>query len=128
MKKFFWRWIFLAIAVVGAAAVCTSLGLKFSAKTGSVADFFELMVGVGVLGLLNATVGKLLKFLTIPLNCLTLGLFSLVINAAMLFAASSLEFGFKIGNYQSAFVGSLFISAFSGMLGAFLADEKDKKD
>ena len=47
------------------------------------------MLGVAILALLNATLGKILKLLTLPLNCLTLGLFSLVINAIIFMIVAS---------------------------------------
>ena len=83
-----------------------------------------------VLGLLNATLGSVLKILTLPLRCLTLGLFSLVVNAAVLWIAATLKFGFTITSgglrgFAAAFVASLLIAAISGVLGVFLPDDAD---
>ena len=96
MAKLLLRWVLLAISVVVASLITTALGLPFKADYGSVSHFTQLMIGVLVLSLLNATLGKILKFLTLPLSCLTLGLFSLAVNAVVLWIAASLELGFSI--------------------------------
>jgi putative membrane protein len=93
-------------------------------------SIFTLLVGVVVLSLLNATLGRILKLLTLPLSCLTLGLFSLVVNAIVLWVAASLELGFKITEsgfkgFLAAFVASLLISFINGVLGVFLPDDKN---
>lgn len=90
------------------------------------------MLGVAVLALLNATLGSILKAITLPLTCLTFGISALVINALMLLAAASLEWGFKIpghgwNRFITAFVGSLVISLVSSMLQSLLVKDKDSK-
>ena len=93
------------------------------------ADALKLLVGVLVLGLLNATLGRVLKILTLPLRCLTLGLFSLVVNAVVLWIAASLDLGFHVEpgvrGFVAAFVASLLIAFINGVLGVFLPDDKD---
>jgi len=59
-----------------------------------------------------------------------LGLFSLVVNAVVLWIAASLNLGFKITDtglkaFLAAFVASLLISFINGVLGIFLPDDKD---
>jgi putative membrane protein len=130
MTKLLLRWILLAISVVAASYVSQALGLGFDVHINGVEGFLKLLVGVAVLSLLNATVGRLIKFLTLPLSCLTLGLFSLVINAVILMLAASLKLGFEIkgsgfGAFVAAFVASLMIAFISGVLGMFLPDDKD---
>jgi putative membrane protein len=131
MTKLLLRWILLAISVVAASYVCQALGLGFEVDVKDASSFIKLLLGVAVLAFLNATVGKLIKFLTLPLSCITLGLFSLVINAAILMAAASLKWGFQItkGGFEgfiAAFVASLMIAFISGVLGMFLPDDKDE--
>ena len=69
-----------------------------------------------VLGLLNAFVRPVLLFLTLPLNILTLGLFTILLNAAIFFSAGYIIQGFMIKNYSWAIAGSLLFSAFSTIL------------
>jgi putative membrane protein len=63
-----------------------------------------------VFGLLNATVGLLLKLITLPLVVLTLGLFLLVVNAFVLQLVSGLVHGFYIRNFASAFWGAAVLA------------------
>jgi putative membrane protein len=70
-----------------------------------------------VLALLNAFLKPLLVLLTIPATVLTLGLFLLVINAAILMIADQLVDGFRIEGFWSAILLAIFISLVNGMLG-----------
>ena len=69
-----------------------------------------------VIGLVNATVGFVLKILTLPLTLLTLGLFWLVINALMLQFAAYLVPGFFVAGFWWAFVGAILLSIVSMIL------------
>lgn len=132
MGKLLLRWILLAFSVFAASMVSQAIGLGFKVKYNDVNDLIPLMIGVAVLALLNATLGKILKVLTLPLSCVTLGLFSLVVNAAILMIAASLRLGFEITDpglkgFAAALVASLIIAFISGVLGVFLPDD-DKDD
>jgi putative membrane protein len=135
MRKLLLRWIVLAVSVAAASAVSHALKLGFEVSfvtTHAVKDFVLLLLGVAVLSFLNATVGRILKLLTLPLSCITLGLFSLVVNAVVLELAAGLDLGFSINKqgglsaFLAAFVASLLISFINGVLGIFLPD--DEKD
>lgn len=128
MGKLILRWILLAASVVGASMVCKAIGLKFEVETDTAQGIIELMLGVAVLSFLNATLRPVLKFVSLPLTCITLGLFSLVINAFVLWIAASLELGFKITGtglegFLAALVASLLISFINSVLGVFLPDD-----
>lgn len=130
MTRLLLRWILLAISVFAASLMTQALGLAFKVDASSVAKGVQLLLGVAVLALLNATLGKILKLLTLPLNCMTLGLFSLVINAVVLWVAAGIGLGFRIEGttweqFLAALVGSLLIAILNGVLGMFLPDEKD---
>jgi putative membrane protein len=73
-----------------------------------------------VLGLLNAFLRPLLLLLTLPFNILSLGILTLVINAALFYLASELVKGFHIANFTSAFFGALLFSIISFILGLFI--------
>jgi putative membrane protein len=70
-----------------------------------------------VLALLNAFLKPLLVLLTIPATIFTLGLFLLVINAAILMIADQLVDGFFIESFWSAVLLAIFISMVNGLLG-----------
>jgi putative membrane protein len=84
--------------------------------TSSLVPGFELsgvgsaMIAAVVIGLLNATVGLVLKVLTFPISLLTLGLFLLVINAIMILVASAIVPGFRVRGIGSAFVGAVVLA------------------
>ncbi len=69
-----------------------------------------------VIGLVNATVGFVLKILTLPLTLLTFGLFLFVINALMLELAAYLVPGFAVRGFFSAFFGAILLSLVSTLL------------
>jgi putative membrane protein len=68
-----------------------------------------------VIGLLNATVGLVLKIVTFPISILTLGIFLLVINALMILLASRIVSGFSVHGFGPAFWGAVVL-ALLGML------------
>jgi putative membrane protein len=68
------------------------------------------LIAVVVIGLLNATLGLLLKLITLPLGILTLGLFFLVINAIMLEVASAIVPGFHVASFGAAFIGAVILA------------------
>jgi putative membrane protein len=73
----------------------------------SVANFYTALIVALVLGILNALVRPVLIFLTLPINILTLGLFTLVINALILWFVSSFVKGFTVSGFGTAFWGAL---------------------
>ena len=135
MKRLLLRWILLALSVLAASLICESLGLGFEVKALHDKEFvaqsvLELLLGVAVLAILNAVLKPILKILSLPLTCLTLGLFSFVINAFILWLAASLELGFRIkstgiNGFLAALVGSILISAINAVLSVFLSEDKD---
>ncbi len=75
-----------------------------------VSGFLSALIAAVVIGLVNATVGFVLKILTFPITILTFGLFLLVINALMLELASALTPGFEVRGFRAAFVGALILA------------------
>lgn len=63
-----------------------------------------------VVGLINATVGWVLKILTLPLTLVTLGIFWIVINAVVLELATLFAPGLRISGFLPAFVGAVVLS------------------
>lgn len=75
-----------------------------------VSSFVSALIAVVVIGLLNATVGLFLKFVTLPLGIITFGLFFLVINAIVLEFASKFVPGFAVQDFKAAFLGALVLA------------------
>lgn len=81
-----------------------------------ITDWVAAVVAVVVLGILNTVVRPLLLILTIPVNIMTLGLFTLVINTAMILLATQIVPGFKVDSFLTAFIFSLVLSLVSWFL------------
>jgi putative membrane protein len=82
----------------------------------------SLLVAALVLGILNAVLRPLLIILTLPINLLTLGLFTLVINGGMLKLTSMAVPGFVVSGFWSAVFGALVLSFTSFLLNLFVTD------
>lgn len=82
----------------------------------AVASFYSALWAALVLGLINALVRPVLILLTLPVNILTLGLFTLVINALLFWLASSVVKGFNVSGFWPAFWGALAVSVISWIL------------
>ncbi|MDO8753428.1 MAG: phage holin family protein [Anaerolineales bacterium] len=119
MTKFFVRWAINAVALY--VAVLIVPGIQFNGVWTGI-----LWLAL-IFGLLNALVRPLLKFLTCPLILLTLGLFTILINTAMLMLTSnigqSFGIGFTVDGFWQALLGSLVISFVSVVMGFILPDE-----
>jgi len=101
------HWVLSAIAVWIVAHIVP--GISVSGPTAA-------LIAAAVIGLVNATLGLLLKILTFPLTILTLGLFWFVINALMLELAAALVNGFYVRNFIAALIGAVMLSLVSSVL------------
>jgi len=74
------------------------------------------LIAALVIGFVNATLGLLLKIITFPLTLITLGIFWLVINAAMIELASVFVPGFRVDTFGAAFWGAIVLSIVNMLL------------
>lgn len=92
---------------------------------------FGILVVAIIFGLVNAFIRPIIKLISLPITCLTLGLFTLVINAAMIMLTAWFSGGYLSINgnvfeqFLWAFIGAAIISIVSGVLNWFLPDDKD---
>lgn len=110
------RWAILALAIWATTALVP--GIKVN---GGVGAYFWVAF---LLGFINAFLGTLLKFLTFPAVLLTFGLFSFVINAAMLELTSRWSKYLDVSNFWNALLGSLLISLISAVLTSITSRKK----
>ena len=85
--------------------------------------FGTALIAAFVIGLVNATLGFVLKIITLPLSIVTFGIFLLVINALMLRFAAILVPGFVVHGFGAAFLGALVLSLVSLILRALVFGE-----
>ena len=75
-----------------------------------ISSFWSALLAAVVVGIINATIGFILKILTFPLTLVTIGLFWFVINALMLKLAAGIVPGFRINGFLPAFLGAIVLS------------------
>lgn len=88
-----------------------------------VSGFFSALFAAGLLGILNAFFRPIALLLTLPINILSLGLFTFVVNALMLKMASGVIAGFEVRGFWTAVFGALVISLISWALNTFISDK-----
>jgi len=81
------------------------------------------ILAAGILGLVNAVLRPVVLLLTLPINLLSLGLFTLVINALLLKLVAQLVDGFIIETFGAAFLGALVVSVVSWALNLFIGGD-----
>lgn len=105
------RWLISAVSIYLVAL----LGIGVS-----VSNFWAALLAALVLGLANLLIRPLLLLLTLPLTVLTLGLFTLVINAIVFLIAAAFTPGFQVHGFWSAFFGAILVGLVAWVLGALL--------
>jgi putative membrane protein len=118
MTKLIARFVINAVALWLAAYFVP--GIKLS---GGLAG---LAIVALVFGLVNALIKPVVKFFAFPFILLTLGLFTIVINAGLLWLTAGLTEALEITQVAAPFLGALLVSAVSIVLSLFLSDD-DKK-
>jgi putative membrane protein len=88
-----------------------------------VSGFLPAVFAGAVLGILNAFFRPIALLLTLPINILSLGLFTFIINALMLKMASGIIPGFDVYGFWTAISGSLLISVISWLLNSFISEK-----
>lgn len=94
------RWIINALALLIVANVVPGF---------EVSSFYSALIAALVLGFVNATVRWVIIFFTLPINILTLGLFTFVINAGMILLVSSVVKGFDVANFTAALLAAVIL-------------------
>ena len=114
MKGLLIRWLFLTVAILVAAHLIEGIEVK---------GFWSACLAAAILGVLNAFFRPVLILLALPINILTLGLFTFVINAVLMMMVSGVVGGFEVYGFWSALLGSLVISVISWLLNSFINEQ-----
>src|SRR5436305_15320070 len=108
------RWVVTAVALGIAIYVLQVLGLgAWTGGRGTQAAIAALFAVV-VMAIVNAVIRPIAQLLTLPLNCLTFGLFSFVINAIMFWLVGAVSGAFRV-HWLGALVGSLVMGVVGGL-------------
>ncbi len=100
-------WIILSVAVYITAYVIPGV---------AVAGIFATILTAMFIGIVNAVLRPILIFLTLPVNILTLGLFTFVINALLIMLVAAIVPGFTVDNFWWALAFSVVLALVNGFL------------
>jgi putative membrane protein len=120
MQAFLTRLVITGVAIWVAALIIPGVGLG-QQDTGE--QIVTVLLVALIFGVVNAVLGPIVRTLTFPLYLLTLGLFSLVVNALLLgftaWLAGQLDLAFTVDGFWAAVGGALVVSLVTMALGAF---------
>ena len=101
MIRFLIRWLISAVSIY----IITYLPIGIA-----VSGFKSTIIAAAILGIINVTIKPILIILTLPINIITLGLFTFIINGIVLIITSYVVVGFDVKNIFSAVIASILIS------------------
>lgn len=105
------RWLVITVAILLASMLIPGI---------QVDSLSTALIAAGVLGLINVFIKPVLIILTLPLNVLTLGLFSFIINAFLLKLVTWFVSGFEVSGFFAALLGALVISLVNWLTNRFI--------
>lgn len=105
--NFIIKWILFALLIMVIAWAIPGI---------TVSGFLSALLVVIVMSIVNLLIKPLLQFIFLPLNVLTLGVFSLFVNALLFILAAKFAPGFAIDGFWSGFFGALILSIFTPLI------------
>ncbi len=105
------KWFIVALSLLLAAYLVPGI---------EVTSFYTALIVAALLGVVNIILKPILVVLTLPINILTLGLFTFVINGLLFWLLSTIVKGFYVEGFLAALLGSLVVSAISYISGELL--------
>jgi putative membrane protein len=107
MTRLILHWVLNALSLIIVARIVPGIEVR---------GFGTALLAALVFGLVNATLGLLLKIISLPFVILTFGLFLFIINALMLELAAAVVPGFQVRGFAPAFFGAILLSIISMVL------------
>ncbi len=115
-KSFLFRWILNAVLLYIVAGLLGGL---------SITGFWAVVAAGLVLGLANAIIRPVLIIVSLPLNLLTLGLFTFVVNALMIMLTGRIVGGFYVAGFWPAVWAAVLMAIFGGIISGLVYDRKE---
>ena len=109
-RNYIIRWLVNAVGLLIVSKIMQSIEID---------SILTAVVAAAVIGLINIFLRPLLLILTLPINILSLGLFTLVINGLIFYFVGSIVEGFHVSGFLAAFLGALILSIIN-VLATFL--------
>lgn len=110
MKNYIIRWLINAVGLLIVSKIMGSIEID---------GVLTAVAAAAVIGIINTFLRPILIILTLPINILTLGLFTLVINGLIFYFVGNIVEGFQVTGYLAAFLGALILSVIN-VLASFL--------
>ena len=101
MLKFLLRWILSALIIMLTAHLIPGI---------TITGFWYAMLVVAVMSLVNAFIKPIIMLISFPINALTLGVFTFIINAGLFMLVAKITPGFAIDNFWSALAGAVIVA------------------
>lgn len=122
VRNLIWRWALISVALLltGLLGEQLKVGLDLTEQA-----VWKLPLAGLLVGLINALVLPVLRLLTLPMHCATLGLPTLLINVALFYWVGHLGLGLEVATFWGALFGTLCVSVLSTALGFLLPDRKE---
>jgi putative membrane protein len=111
------RWLVITVAIILASTIIPGI---------QVDSLPTAVIAAGILGFINVFLKPILIILTLPLNIITLGLFSFVINAFLLKMVAWIVTGFEVQGFLAALLGALVISVVNWLANRFIVRTKTR--
>ena len=116
MVNWILRWVISGIAL----AVVAHLGIGIGYN-----NVTSLAIATVVIGLVNSLIKPILVLLTLPLTCLTFGLFGFVLNAVLFYVAGNSVPGFHVNGVLGAVLGPIIMGVLSGIMNSLVVDRNE---
>ena len=105
--NFFIKWILFALLIMLIAWLIPGI---------TVSGFLSALFVVVIMSIINLLIRPIIEFISLPLNIITLGLFSLIINTLLFLLIAKFSPGFTIEGFWSGFWGALILSVFTPLI------------
>ncbi len=111
------RWLVITLAIILSSALIPAIRVD---------SLFTAVIAAGLLGVINVFIKPVLIILTLPLNIITLGLFSFIINAFLLKIVAYFVTGLEVDGFLAALLGALVISLTNWLANRFIVATKTR--
>lgn len=111
------KWVLFALAIILTAWIVPGIDVE---------NFQSAMLITVIIALINILIRPLILFITLPINLLTLGLFSFVINALLFMLAGYFAPGVEVEGFLSALIGSVILSILGAGINSITNREASK--
>ena len=119
------RWAINAVALYVTVVIAQHLHIGLTVAKG-MPGVQAVVIAVLALAVVNAIIRPIVQLITLPLTCLTLGLFSFVVNALMFWIVGQVVPGFTVHGFVAPLFGSIVMALISGILNTVLITDGEK--